>query len=94
MNRDDFQKVAIEKLLNKLVTPSYSNIIEHIDVVYNKKDELVIKVYISGDFDWKTFDEMDNILSNSIDWKITDALRYLGGIRYWLEYIWPKRFDS
>jgi len=94
MNKDDFQRVAIEKLLNRLVTPNYPNIIDHIEVVHNKKDELVVKVYIMDGFNWEDFDEVDNTLSNTIDWSITDALRYLGGIRYWLEYVWPKRFDS
>ena len=98
MNRDDFQRVAIEKLLNRLVTPKYPNIIDHIDVVYNRKDELVVKVYIMDGFNWEDFDKVDNTLSNEesgiIDWSITDALRYLGGIRYWLEFVWPNRFDS
>ena len=101
MSKDDFQRVAIEKLLNRLVTPSYPNIIDHIEVVYKNKDRtkynitnLVVKVYVRDDFDKGNYDEMDNIVSGNIDWSITDALRYLGGIRYWLEFVWPKRFDS
>ena len=94
MKRDDFQRVAIEKLLNRLVTPNYPNIIDHIDVVYNKKDELVVKVYTMDGFNWEDFDEVDNTLSSTIDWSITDALRYLGNVRYWLEFVWPNRFDS
>ena len=81
---DDQQiNTSIEKLLNKLVKPKYSNI-EFFDVKNMKykddfgSDELdypTIIAYVSS------LDDDDD--KSSIDWEIKDVLKYLG-IKYYI----------
>jgi len=80
---DDQQiNISIEKLLNKLVKPKYSNI-EFFDVKNMKyKDE-----FGSDEFDYPTIiayvSSLDDDDKNSIDWEIKDVLKYLG-IKYYI----------
>ena len=80
---DDQQiNTSIEKLLNKLVKPKYSNI-EFFDVKNMKyKNE-----FSSDEIDYPTIiahvSSLDDDDRNSIDWEIKDVLKYLG-IKYFV----------
>ena len=85
---------AMKKLLMSLVKPKYDKIIDDIKVVPLSQisDTPTVKVYLTPDFrqhvsvENPTNEDLVELLNN-IDWKITEALKHIGGPRYWVEFI-------
>ena len=94
----DLQYRAMEKLLNSLVKPEYEKIIDEIKVVPStkmSKNTPTVKVYLSStllqnvtvkDSSGLVWEDIRDLTDN-IDWNITEALKFLGNPRYWVEFI-------
>jgi hypothetical protein len=98
----DLQYTAMEKLINSLVKPEFDKIIEKVKVVPpNEKptrginDRPRVKVYLSPNLlhyvsvensSGVVFENIED-LTYAIDSKITDSLKFIGGPRYWVEFI-------
>ena len=92
----------MEKLINSLVKPEFDKIIEKVKVVPpNEKptrginDRPRVKVYLSPNLlhyvsvensSGVVFEDIED-LTYAIDSKITDSLKFIGGPRYWVEFI-------
>lgn len=94
----DLQYRAMEKLLNTLIKPEYDKIIDEIKVVSStkmSKNTPTVKVYLSPNLlqnisvensSGVTYEDIQDLTDN-IDWNITEALKFLGSPRYWVEFI-------
>lgn len=98
---NEHELVAIEKLLNSLITKRDQSNIKDIEVKYieyprsSGKYELNIKVNLTfpmpklGHSHEDEVNLFENYLSD-IDWAITEALKYIGSPKYFIEFNWPN----
>jgi hypothetical protein len=92
----NLQYTAMEKLINSLVKPEFDKIIEKVKVVPPREEQFpTVKVYLSPNLlhyvsvensSGVVFEDIED-LTNSIDSKITDSLKFIGSPRYWVEFI-------
>jgi len=92
----DLQYTAMEKLINSLVKPEFDKIIEKVKVVPPREEQFpTVKVYLTPNLlhyvsvensSGVVFENIED-LTYAIDSKITDSLKFIGGPRYWVEFI-------
>ncbi len=86
----------MEKLINSLVKPGFDKIIEKVKVVPPREEQFpTVKIYLTPNLlhyvsvensSGVVFENIED-LTNSIDWKVSDALKFIGSPRYWIEFI-------
>ena len=86
----------MEKLINSLVKPGFDKIIEKVKVVPPREEQFpTVKIYLTPNLlhyvsvensSGVVFENIED-LTNAIDWKITDSLKFIGSPRYWIEFI-------
>lgn len=86
----------MEKLINSLVKPEFDKIIEKVKVVPPREEQFpTVKVYLTPNLlhyvsvensSGVVFENIED-LTYAIDSKITDSLKFIGGPRYWVEFI-------
>jgi hypothetical protein len=92
----NLQYAAMEKLINSLVKPEFDKIIEKVKVVPPREEQFpTVKVYLTPNLlhyvsvensSGVVFENIED-LTYAIDSKITDSLKFIGGPRYWVEFI-------
>jgi hypothetical protein len=92
----NLQYTAMEKLINSLVKPEFDKIIEKVKVVPPREEQFpTVKVYLTPNLlhyvsvensSGVVFENIED-LTYAIDSKITDSLKFIGGPRYWVEFI-------
>jgi hypothetical protein len=92
----NLQYTAMEKLINSLVKPGFDKIIEKVKVVPPREEQFpTVKIYLTPNLlhyvsvensSGVVFENIED-LTNSIDWKVSDALKFIGSPRYWIEFI-------
>ena len=92
----NLQYAAMEKIINSMVKPEFDKIIEKVRVVPPREEQFpTVKVYLSPNLlhfvsvENSSGIEFEHIedLTDAIDWKVTDALKYIGAPRYWIQFI-------
>jgi hypothetical protein len=92
----NLQYAAMEKIINSMVKPEFDKIIEKVRVVPPREEQHpTVKIYLTPNLlhfvsvENSSGIEFEHIedLTDAIDWKVTDALKYVGSPRYWIEFI-------